>query len=592
MANCFNSFFTEVSSKIVDEIHPSDLSPDNSFRFDAPHFSLSNNPVTCTEIIETIQSLQPKKTLDLNGISVWLLQKVVNAIATPLQHIFVQSFSKGIVPQQLKIAKVVPIFKSGKKDCMDNYRPISLLSSFSKIIEKIVATRLTNFLDSNNLISNCQYGFRKNHSTLHPLVHFLNDVSCALDRKEHTVAIFCDLRKAFDTVSHCILLSKLKKLGVRNVELQWFKNYLSNRKQLVHVNGENSSLLDILIGVPQGSILGPLLFLIYINDLPNCSSLLALLFADDTTLYLSDSNLNNLIERVNCEFKKVVDNFRLLKLALHPSKTKFILFTNSNDARASNVSISLNFNNDTEAQDQNLISTLVRVTTESEIPAIKFLGIFIDPLLSFKYHINTIVSKVSKSLYFLRATKNVLTPAALKSVYYALVHSHFIYGIQIWSSTTASNLNGLFLKPKIAIRLINSEMCNAHTEPLFKKSNILPLHMLVDYFKLQFFHRFTINDLPHSFENTWIKNEERRQENAPLLRNHLEYHVPYSRLSSTEKFPLICFPRLWCSFSDINIKSTVNKSSFNIQLKNYFINSLSATYTCTRLLCPRCHLQV
>ena len=157
-------------------------------------------------------------------------------------------------------------------------------------------------MDSNNLISNCQYGFRKNHSTLHPLVHFLNDVSCALDRKEHTVAIFCDLRKAFDTVSHCILLSKLKKLGVRNVELQWFKNYLSNRKQLVHVNGENSSLLDILIGVPQGSILGPLLFLIYINDLPNCSSLLALLFADDTTLYLSDSNLNNLIERVNCEF--------------------------------------------------------------------------------------------------------------------------------------------------------------------------------------------------------------------------------------------------------------------------------------------------
>ena len=116
---------------------------------------------------------------------------------------------------------------------------------------------------------------------------------------------------------HSILLSKLKKLGVRNVELQWFKNYLSNRKQLVYVNGLNSSLLDILIGVPQGSILGPLLFLIYINDLPNCSALLALLFADDTTLYLSDSNLNNLIAKVNCEFKKVVDYFRSLRLYLH-----------------------------------------------------------------------------------------------------------------------------------------------------------------------------------------------------------------------------------------------------------------------------------
>ena len=166
----------------------------------------------------------------------------------------------GIVPSQLKIAKVVPIFKTGKSESMDNYRPISLLSGFSKIVEKIVSNRLTSFLDTNNLITSCQYGFHKKHSTIHPLVHFLNHVSSSLDKKNHTIAIFCDLRKAFDTVNHTILLSKLKKLGVRGVELQWFSDYLSNRKQLVHVNGSSSSLLDILIGVPQGSILGPLLF--------------------------------------------------------------------------------------------------------------------------------------------------------------------------------------------------------------------------------------------------------------------------------------------------------------------------------------------
>ena len=186
---------------------------------------------------------------------------------------------------------------------MDNYRPISLLSCFSKIIEKIVCARLTDFLDVNNLISNSQYGFRKKHSTLHPLIHFQNFVSTALDKKEHAIAIFCDLRKAFDTVDHKILLTKLKKMEVRGVELLWFQDYLTNRKQIVHINGSNSLLLNILIGVPQGSILGPLLFLIYINDLPLCSELFALLFADDTTLLLSDPNIDNLIAKVTVEFK-------------------------------------------------------------------------------------------------------------------------------------------------------------------------------------------------------------------------------------------------------------------------------------------------
>jgi hypothetical protein len=166
------------------------------------------------------------------------------------------------------------------------------------------------------------------------MVKFLNYVNTALNNKEHAIAIFCDLRKAFDTVDHKILLSKMSKMGIKGIDLQWFCSYLTDRKQFVSLNGKSSNLRDILIEVPQGSKLGPLLFLIYINDLPMSSALFTLLFADDTTLPKSHSDFNELVRTLNAEFKKVVDFFRLHKLALHPSKTKFMVFSNSAEVRA------------------------------------------------------------------------------------------------------------------------------------------------------------------------------------------------------------------------------------------------------------------
>ena len=183
MANLFNEFFTSISSVIVDEINPSDRPPDENISNEIPIFSFFDTPLSVKEVIDAAMQLQSKKTLDFTGLSVWFVQKTIVEISFPLHHIFLSSLSEGLVPQQLKLAKVIPVFKSGKKDSMDNYRPISLLSCFSKIIEKIVCARLTDFLDVNNLISNSQYGFRKKHSTLHPLIHFQNFVSTALDKK-------------------------------------------------------------------------------------------------------------------------------------------------------------------------------------------------------------------------------------------------------------------------------------------------------------------------------------------------------------------------------------------------------------------------
>ena len=248
---------------------------------------------------------------DYCGISTNFLKQTISSFIDPLFHIFKLSFSSSVVPVQFKIAKVIPIFKSGDSSSMDNYRPISLLSSFSKILEKIVASRLTSFFESSNLLSKWQFGFRSEHSTSHPMVHFLNKITESLNVKKHTISIFCDLKKAFDTCNHDILFLKLKKYGIKDTELLWFKSYLTDRKQFVSVKNKSSPLLNITLGVPQGSILGPLLFLIYINDLPMSSSFLSLLFAYDTTLLLSHDNLRTLIQLVNTEFRKVCEFFRI-----------------------------------------------------------------------------------------------------------------------------------------------------------------------------------------------------------------------------------------------------------------------------------------
>ena len=555
---------------------------------DIPLLNFSNTPVTCTEILETLKLLQPKLSQDFNGLSMYLVKKLSFQLAKPLCHLINLSFSTGVVPTQLKIAKIIPIFKSGDPLCMDNYRPISLLSCFSKIFEKIACIRLSIFLENNKLLSDNQFGFRSNHSTVHPMLKFMNHVSNALNKKKHCIAIFCDLRKAFDTVDHEILFKKLERLGICGSTLKWFKSYLSERKQFVSIDGVLSDLLEILIGVPQGSILGPILFLIYVNDLPEWSNLLALLFADDTTLLASDDNIDDLILHVNSEFKKIVTFFRAHKLSLHPEKTQFILFTNSTIVKQKNIPLVINMNNHT-LDNPGLIFPMKRISSSSDTPAVKFLGIYFDPDLNFKIQIRNISSKISKSLFILRRAKTFLSEKALKTLYYSLIHCHLIYGIHIWSSTAQSNLKELVLKQKNAIRIITSSKYNSHTSPLFKQSKILPFESLVMFFKLQFMSKYVQGLLPSTFNNVWLKRESWRADNFTFsLRNSEDLYIPTALLSQTERQPLFLFPRLWSEFDVPAIKIIRNVTEFNVALKEHLLNNLPSVVNCTRLFCPSC----
>ena len=310
-------------------------------------------------------------------------------------------------------------------------------------------------------------------------------------------------------------------MGIRGTELLWFQDYLCNRKQFVHINGVNSYLMNIICGVPQGSILGPILFLIYINDLPKCSSLYISLFADNTKLVAIGPDLPLLIKHVNCEFQKINHFFRSLKLSLHPSKTKVMLFTSSPSFKQLDLNIFLN-NNNFDQDYPDLLIPIEHVNSLSATPAIKFLGIFIDPELNFKYHISHLTTKIAKALYFIRNSKNILSEWGLKSIYYSLVHCHLVYANIIWSSARESTLKPLYLKQKAAVRIISSSSYNAHTEPIFKKLKILPLPKLTEFFRLQFFQQFKQGLMPLSLKNIWSTNFECNPDRLYRLRNRVQ----------------------------------------------------------------------
>ena len=262
-----------------------------------------------------------------DGISLKCIYPVIDTLVTPLTYITNLSFIEGIFPSELKIAQVLPLYKNNDPMLFNNYRPILLLPFFSKLFERLMYNRLSDFIEKHHLLYQFQFGFPKNHSTFMALVILLEKITEALDSSEFAICILIDFRKAFDTVEHNILLQKLYHYGIRGNALQWFNSYLSNIYQYVNYNNTSSDMKLITCGVPQGSILGPSLFLLYINDISSVSSILfSILFADDTTLFYSSKNLQELSDVINNELSKMMEWLNANRLSLNIDKTNFMIF--------------------------------------------------------------------------------------------------------------------------------------------------------------------------------------------------------------------------------------------------------------------------
>ena len=287
IAEEFNKYFANVGPDLSNKIHYNGHKIVESYLLAPTGSQFKFMTVTDEEILKLIRTLTPKTSSGFDNLSSKALIQLAPIIHSAIRLIINQSLVTGIFPEQLKIAIVTPIYKGKSSDpqAFGNYRPISLLPTLSKIIEKVVHKQLYDYMTKNNLFNNSQYGFRTNHSTEYAAMDFVDKAAKCLDDGEIPFSIFIDLSKAFDTLDHNILLKKLHFYGIRDTQLSWFKSYLTGRTQSVKYNDAVSSKLELITGVPQGSVLGPLLFLIYINDISKASrKFQAILFADDTSL--------------------------------------------------------------------------------------------------------------------------------------------------------------------------------------------------------------------------------------------------------------------------------------------------------------------
>ncbi len=502
ISNAFNDFFvnigTELSNKIPPPMDDYDLNPNSLIKAINCSFFLS--PLTCRQVKNYILSLDHTKSTKSSCPAIKFLKLSASIISPFLCKIFNKCIRKGCFPKSLKTAEVVPIFKKGNKAYPSNYRPISLLSPFSKIFERHIYDQLYSFVEKNKMLNNFQFGFRNNSSTEMAITNFFEDVSFELSNKKSTCSIFIDLRKAFDTVDHAILISKLEKYGIRGLPASLIKSYLTNRTQITIVNGIRSHEKNVLCGVPQGSILGPLFFLLYINDLPSSTSFKVKLFADDACLIKSNEDEKALQVEVNNELSKVNDWLKVNKLSLNYEKTNFMIFSNKKTKTDIKIKIDGVFLN--------------------KVNSTKYLGVILDDKLNWSSHVSYVHSKLCKASHIISKLRYYVSLSALKMVYYSLVHSHISYCISAWGSAPKSIFHSLVTAQKKIIRLITFSHFQAHAAPLFAKLKILNITDL---------YHLNLSILLHNFLNNKFTGF--------LHLNTLEsFHSHNTRLSSRNNF--------------------------------------------------------
>ena len=517
IANSFNVYFAGIGDKLASEIKtPTNHNANFTSYLENPTMNrLQFRHIAEEDTMKAIDNLENKNSSGHDGISNKLLKSIRYELCKPLTLIINQMLSSGVFPETFKKSKIIPLYKKGDSSLLSNYRPISLLPTISKVFERIIYNQLYQYFNDNELLAEQQYGFRAQHSTEYAAIKLFDHISKEMDSGNTPTALYIDLSKAFDTLSFDIILQKLKHYGVMGTELRLLTDYLTNRKQYVVFNNHCSDITDIVNGVPQGSILGPLLFRIHINDLIRTSNKCKfIMYADDTTIYfnLEDFDPDNVSNEINNELEKITKWLQINKLSLNTQKTKLMIFHRKQK----------------HIKELNIV---INGTKIDRVESFNFLGLTIDETLSWAQHVDIVKKKVSKVIGIFYRLKNIFSMETMMILYKSLIASYLNYGLLLWGTESDKVLT----LQKKAIRLISNSSYISHTNPLFIQHKLLKIGDLFKLKLLKLYYKLSYNLLPSYFDKY---REIIEHEPARILRiNYI--HPPLIRRVYAECSPLL-----------------------------------------------------
>lgn len=465
IANEFNTFFAKVGLNMAEKFERNSIN-DICTNVKENSSSMFFEPLTEQETLDIIMKMKNGKASGIDKITIKIVKMIGHLIAKPLTHILNNCIENAIFPDHFKKAEILPIFKAGNKELTTNYRPISLISNFAKVFEKAIKSRIVAFIGAFELINKYQFGFQKGKNTDDAITTVTNYIHTAISNKKPCIAIFLDLAKAFDTVNHDILLSKLNKTGFRGKAYDLIKSYLSDRKQLVKINETCSSEMRVECGVPQGTILGPILFILYINDMFNTLPLGDIVsFADDTVLMVRDETWDQVVLNAETKLHTVANWLYKNHLTLNSRKTVFLTFGSYK------ISIPINVELKVHATNCNYLNCNCDVIARVE--KTKYLGVYIDSNLNWNEQVQIICKKTRYLIYLFYKIRNLLHKKHIVAIYYALFWSWATYGIIAWGGTHEKNIKQLELIQKKMLKIIFDKPILYPTEQLFQETEMI-----------------------------------------------------------------------------------------------------------------------